>query len=92
MIVVSFSIKADKLIRKEDILLTVYNVSYLFIHYNTITNYIRSIYELSNFNHLLSVVLNTRASRWNQNHDPHANSQTYYQLDSTRALYTVSSI
>ena len=29
---------------------------YLFINYNTITNYILIIYELSNFDHLLGVV------------------------------------
>ena len=41
-------------------------VIYLFINYNTIANYIQIIYELSNFDHKLSVVLQTRVSGENQ--------------------------
>ena len=47
---------------------------YLFINYNTITNYILIIFELSNFNHMLGVVSQTRVSGGNRTHDPHANS------------------
>ena len=32
---------------------------YLFVNYNTITNYILTIYELSNFDHVLGVVSQT---------------------------------
>ena len=42
---------------------------YLFINYNTITNYILIIYELSNF------------SGGNRIHDPHTNSPAHYPLD-----------
>ena len=47
----------------------------LFINYNTITNYILIIYELSNFDHVLGVVLQTRVSR------THAHSLEHYSLD-----------
>ena len=47
---------------------------YLFINYNTITNYILIIYELSNFVHVLGVMSQTRVSGGNRTHDPHANS------------------
>ena len=61
--------------------LTVYYNIYLFINYNTITNYILIIYELSNFDHLLGVESQTRVSGRNQTHDPHANSLAHYPLD-----------
>ena len=54
---------------------------YLFINYNTITNYILIIYELSNFDHLLGVVSQTRDSGGNRTHDPHANSLAHYPLN-----------
>ena len=38
---------------------------YLFINYNTITRFVRIIYELSNFDHVLGVVSQTRASGGN---------------------------
>ena len=53
----------------------------LFINYNTITNYILIIYELSNFDHLLGVVSQTRVSSGNRTHDSHTNSLSHYQLD-----------
>ena len=40
---------------------------YLFINYNTITNYILIIYEMSNIDHLLGVVSQTRVSGGNRN-------------------------
>ena len=54
---------------------------YLFINYNTITNYILIIYELSNFDHVLSVVSQTRVSGGNRTRDLHANSLGHYPLD-----------
>ena len=54
---------------------------YLFINYNTITNYILTIYELSNLDHTLGVVSQTRVSGVNRTHDPHANILAYYPLD-----------
>ena len=59
------------------------NKIYLLIYYsyNTITNYILIIYELSNFEHVLGVVLQTRVFVGNRNHDPHANSLAHYLLD-----------
>ena len=50
----------------------------LFIYYNTITNYILIIYELSNFDHVLGVVSQTRVSGGNRIHDPYANSLAHY--------------
>ena len=52
---------------------------YLFINYNTITNYILIIYKLSNLDHVLSVVSQARVSDGNQTHDPHTNSLAHYQ-------------
>ena len=54
---------------------------YLFINYNTITNYILIIYELSNIDHLLGVVSQTRVSGGNRTHGPHTNSLAHYPLD-----------
>ena len=54
---------------------------YLFINYNTTTNYIIIIYELSNFDHLLGVVSQIRVSGGNRTHDPHTNSLAHYPLD-----------
>ena len=51
------------------------------INYNTITNYILIIYELSNFDHVFGVVSQTKVSGGNRNHEPHANSLAYYPLD-----------
>ena len=53
---------------------------YLFINYKTITNYILISYELSNFDHVLGVVSQTRVSGGNRTHDLHANSLAYYPL------------
>ena len=53
---------------------------YLFINYNTITNYILIIYELSNFDHLLGIVSQTRVFAGNWTHVPHTNSQAHYPL------------
>ena len=44
---------------------------YLFINYNTITNYILIIYELSNLDYLLGIVSQTRDSGGNRTYDPH---------------------
>ena len=48
---------------------------------NTITNYILIIYELSNFDHVLGVVSQTRVSDGNRTHDPHTNRLAHYPLD-----------
>ena len=53
---------------------------YLLI-YNAITNYILITYDLSNFDHVLAVVIQTRAFAGNWTHNPHANSLTHYSLD-----------
>ena len=56
-------------------------IFYLFINYNTITNYILITYELSNFDHVLGVVSQTIISAGNRAHDSHANSLAHYLLD-----------
>ena len=56
------------------------NFIYLLIT-NTITNYILIIYKLSNFDHVLGVVPQTRVSGGNRTHDPHGNSLAHYPLD-----------
>ena len=61
--------------------LRVFKVFIYLLIYNTITNYILIIYELSNFDHLLGVVSQTRVSGGNRTHDPHANSLAHYTLD-----------
>ena len=38
------------------------------------------IYELSNFDHLLGVVSQSRVSGGNRSHDPHTNSLVHYPL------------
>ena len=53
----------------------------LFINYNTITNHIQIIYELTNFDHVLSVKSQTRLSGGDQIHNPHANSLVHYPID-----------
>ena len=58
-----------------------YNDIYLFINYNIITNYIIIIYKLSNFDHVLGVVSQTRVYGGNRTHDPHANSLSHHPLD-----------
>ena len=50
---------------------------YLHINYNTITNCVLIIYELSNFDHVLGVVSQTRVSSGNRTHDPNANGLAY---------------
>ena len=52
----------------------------LVINYNAITNYILSIHELSNFDHVLGVVLQARVSGRNRTYDPHFNSVAHYSL------------
>ena len=54
---------------------------FLYINYNTITNYILIIYEMSNFNHVFGVASQTRVSGGNRTHDPRANCIAYYPLD-----------
>ena len=58
---------------------------YLFINYNT--NYIVIIYELSNFDHVLGVVSQIRASSGNRTHDPHTISLAHYPLDYQGTLH-----
>ena len=53
---------------------------FLFINNNTITNYILIIYELSNFEHLLGAVSQTRVFGLNRTHDLHSNSIAHHQL------------
>ena len=60
---------------------------YLFINYNTITNNILIIYELSNFDHVLGVVLQGREPD-NRTHDPRVNSPAHYNLDYQGTLIT----
>ena len=60
---------------------TIYLFIYLFINYNTITNYSLIIYELSKFDHVLGVVSQTSVSGGNRTHNPHANSLAHYPLD-----------
>ena len=50
----------------------------LFINYNTIINYILIIYELSNFDNVLSIVSQTKVSGGNGNDGPHPNSLAHY--------------
>ena len=54
---------------------------YLFINYNTITNYVRIIYELNNFDYVIGVMSQARVSGGNRTHDPQVNSLTHYLLD-----------
>ena len=58
-----------------------FNKIYLFINYNTITNYILSIYELSTLYHVPHGVSQTTVSGGIRTHDPHANSLAHYPLD-----------
>ena len=53
---------------------------YLFNNYNTITNYILILYELSIFDQVLGVMSQTRVSGENSTHDPHVNSLAHYPL------------
>ena len=46
-----------------------FELIYLFINYNTITNYMLIIYEQSNFDHVLAVVSQIRVSGGNRTHD-----------------------
>ena len=57
------------------------NSFYLFINYNTITNYILIIHELGNCDHVLGVVSQARVSGGNRTHDPHSNSLVHFALD-----------
>ena len=61
--------------------LRVFKVFIYLLIYNTITNYILIIYELSNFDLELGVKSQTRVSGGNRTHDPHANSLAHYPLD-----------
>ena len=54
---------------------------FLNIYYNTLTNYILIIYQLSNFHNVLGVVSQTRVSGGNRTNDSHANSRVHYSLD-----------
>ena len=54
---------------------------YLFINYNTITNYIVIIYELSNFDYVLSIVSQTRVSGGNRTYGPNVDNPPHYSLD-----------
>ena len=49
--------------------------------------YIEIIYELSNFDHVLSVESQARISGGNRSHDPNANSLAHYPLDYHGAPY-----
>ena len=42
--------------------------------------------SMSNFDHVLGVVSQTRASGGNRTHDPHVNSLAYYPLSTIRSL------
>ena len=62
-----FSFKTFMVFPLSDLSQTIFAMSFveyfiLFINYNTITNYILIIYELSNLNHTLGVVSQTRVS------------------------------
>ena len=68
-------ISADKIIQQfRDLPI------YLFINNNTITNYTLIIYELSNLDHTLGVVSQTRASSGNRTHDAHAKLTIKYNI------------
>ena len=54
--------------------------TYLRINHNTIKKYILIIYELSNFDHVLDVMSQTRLSSGNQTHETHTNSLIHYPL------------
>ena len=56
-------------------------IIYLFINYNTITNYIPIIYELSNFDHMLGVVSQTTDSGGTRTNNLHTNNLAHYALD-----------
>ena len=60
---------------------------YVYNNYNKITNYILHIYELSNFDHVLGVVSQTRVFGGNRIHDPHANRQAHDPLDYQGTLF-----
>ena len=53
----------------------------LFINYNTILNYILIIYKLSNFDHVLRVVSQTRVYGGNRSYDSHSNSFGHCPLE-----------
>ena len=65
----------------RDLKLWRFVVFILFTNYNTITNYILIIYELSNLDHVLVVVSEIRVSGGNRTHVHHANNQAHYPLD-----------
>ena len=62
---------------------------YLFINYNTITYYILIICKLSNFDHMLGVVSQTRVSGGKRTQDPYANGIAHYPLDYQGTLYSL---
>ena len=59
----TFCYKCTKLMARWKFIVLSISVAikvYLFINYNTITDYILIIYELSNFNHVVGVAAQTR--------------------------------
>ena len=54
---------------------------YIYVSYNTIANYFLIVYELSNLDHLLGVVSQTKVSGGNRIHYHHANSLAHYPID-----------
>ena len=52
-----------------------FTIEYLFINYNTFTNYILIIYELSNCDHVLGNQIRVSGD------DSYANSLAHYTLD-----------
>ena len=56
-------------------------ITFILFNYNTITNFILIIYDLSNLDHVLAVVLQARVSGWNRTHDPHANSLVHFKFN-----------
>ena len=60
---------------QEPIFLSFSSYLFIYINYNTITT------ELSNFEHMLGVVPQTRGSGGNQTHDPYVNSLAHCLLD-----------
>ena len=57
------------------------SIYYLIINCSAIKNYNLNIYELSNFEHVLSVVSQTRVLVGSRTHDLYANSLAHYPLD-----------
>ena len=47
----------------------------------SVSNYISNICELSNSDHVLGIVLQTKVSGRNRTHNPHAKNLAHYSLD-----------